>query len=75
MDLQYIFGLNTKLAKTIENVMEIPVYRFSLCFVLGLFLPPPISFSSLLLQSSSSMMMTSGFLPFVSTKTKNTLPH
>ena len=70
MEGQYILGLNTRLAKTIENVLDIPVYWFSLCFVLGLSLHPPISFSSLLLQSSLSLTMTSRFLSFVSTKTK-----
>lgn len=56
MDRQYIFGLNTRLAKAIENVLEITLYRLSLCFVLGLSLHPTISFSLLLLQSSLSMI-------------------
>ena len=41
MGQQYIFGLNKKLAKAIENIFEIPVHRFSLYFVLGLSLHPP----------------------------------
>ena len=73
MNRQCIFGLNKKLAKTIRSILEIPVYRFSLCFVLGLPLHPPTSFSSLLLQSSLSMTMASGFFSFVSTKRKMTV--
>ena len=73
MDRQYIFGLNTSLTKAIENVLEIPLYRLSLCFVLELSLHPAISFSLLLLQSSLSMTMTSEFLSFLSTKTKMSL--
>ena len=63
MDQQYIFGLKTRLAKTIENVLEIP-------FVLGLSLHLPISFLALLLQSSLSTTMTPGFPSFNSTKAK-----
>ena len=70
MDRQYVFGLHMRLAKTIESVLEIRVYLFSLCFLLGLSLHPSISFLSLLLQSSLSMTMISGFLSFVSVKTK-----